>query len=147
MQFSEQKFLDAGSLQNAIGAEVRGKVDGAFDSGYLMTATVNGKLFRGVLFAPGLGPIPRGPILAQNPHMALAQPLPNHSNHLEPRVRLFQQPMKSSSLGPGQSFPHQVARPFPVFRASSSNMPKEPSLRSDLQGVVLTLGGPGSSQH
>ncbi|XP_024019116.1 acyl-CoA-binding domain-containing protein 4 [Morus notabilis] len=147
MQFSEQKFLDAGSLQNAIGAEVRGKVDGAFDSGYLMTATVNGKLFRGVLFAPGLRPTPRGPILAQNPHMALAQPLPNHSNHLEPRVRLFQQPMKSSSLGSGQSFPHQVARPFPVFRASSSNMPKEPSLRSDLQGVVLTLGGPGSSQH
>ena len=35
-----------------LGAEVRGKVDGAFDSGFLMTATVNGKIFRGVLFAP-----------------------------------------------------------------------------------------------
>lgn len=35
-----------------IGAEVRGTVDGAFDSGYLMTANVNGQLFRGVLFAP-----------------------------------------------------------------------------------------------
>lgn len=33
-------------------AEVRGKVDGTFDSGLLMTATVNGKIFRGVLFAP-----------------------------------------------------------------------------------------------
>lgn len=38
------------SLQ--IGAEVRGTVDGAFDSGYLMTANVDGQLFRGVLFAP-----------------------------------------------------------------------------------------------
>ncbi|XP_011092156.1 acyl-CoA-binding domain-containing protein 4-like isoform X2 [Sesamum indicum] len=38
--------------RNLIGAEVRGQVDGAFDSGYLMTATVNGKVFRGVLFAP-----------------------------------------------------------------------------------------------
>jgi len=35
-----------------IGAEVRGKVDGAFDSGLLMTAVVNGRVFRGVLFAP-----------------------------------------------------------------------------------------------
>ncbi|GMN44040.1 hypothetical protein TIFTF001_013235 [Ficus carica] len=147
MQFSGQKLLDAGPVQNAIGAEVRGKVDGAFDSGYLMTATVNGKLFRGVLFAPGLGPVPRGPILAQNPHVAMAQPLPNHSNHPEPRLRLFQQPMKSAGVGSGQSFPHQVARPFPVFRASSSSLPREPSLRSDLQGVVLTLGGPGSNQH
>lgn len=34
-----------------MGAEVRGQVDGTFDSGYLMTATVNGKVFRGVLFA------------------------------------------------------------------------------------------------
>ncbi|KAL5654286.1 hypothetical protein ACJX0J_033605, partial [Zea mays] len=35
-----------------IGAEVHGTIDGAFDSGYLMTAVVNGQLFRGVLFAP-----------------------------------------------------------------------------------------------
>jgi hypothetical protein len=35
-----------------IGAEVQGTIDGAFDSGYLMTAVVNGQLFRGVLFAP-----------------------------------------------------------------------------------------------
>lgn len=35
-----------------MGAEVHGKVDGAFDSGFLMTATVNGKIYRGVLFAP-----------------------------------------------------------------------------------------------
>lgn len=35
-----------------IGAEVHGTVDGAFDSGYLVTAVVSGQLFRGVLFAP-----------------------------------------------------------------------------------------------
>ena len=35
-----------------IGAEVQGTIDGAFDSGYLMTAVVNRQLFRGVLFAP-----------------------------------------------------------------------------------------------
>lgn len=35
-----------------MGAEVRGTVDGAFDSGYLMTAVVNGQIFRGVLFSP-----------------------------------------------------------------------------------------------
>ncbi|PON48201.1 BTB-kelch protein [Parasponia andersonii] len=151
MQFSalEQKLLDSGSKQNPIGAEVHGKVDGAFDSGYLMTATVNGKLFRGVLFAPGLGAFPRGPILAQNPHIhAASHPFPS-SNPAEPRVRLFQQPMKNSSPGSGQSFQqtHQMARPCPVIRAPSSSLPKEPSLRSDLQGVILTLGGPGSSQH
>lgn len=31
---------------------MHGKVDGAFDSGYLMTAVVNGRTFRGVLFPP-----------------------------------------------------------------------------------------------
>lgn len=40
------------SLALQVGAEVSGKVDGVFDSGLLMTATVNGKIFRGVLFAP-----------------------------------------------------------------------------------------------
>lgn len=39
-----------------IGADVQGKVDGAFDSGYLMTATVNGRVFRGVLFAQVTAP-------------------------------------------------------------------------------------------
>jgi hypothetical protein len=43
-------MVTASHLQ--IGAEVHGTIDGAFDSGYLMTAVVNGQLFRGVLFAP-----------------------------------------------------------------------------------------------
>ncbi|KAJ7285371.1 hypothetical protein O6H91_05G044500 [Diphasiastrum complanatum] len=37
-------------LPNLVGSEVRGLVDGAFDSGYLMTAQLNGQVFRGVLF-------------------------------------------------------------------------------------------------
>jgi hypothetical protein len=39
-----------------IGAEVHGTIDGTFDSGYLMTAIVNGQLFRGVMFAPVSNP-------------------------------------------------------------------------------------------
>ncbi|KAL8166338.1 hypothetical protein V2J09_007837 [Rumex salicifolius] len=42
-----------------IGAEVRGKVDGAFDSGYLMTAYIDGRVFRGVLFSPVYGVVHR----------------------------------------------------------------------------------------
>ncbi|RZC56291.1 hypothetical protein C5167_015137 [Papaver somniferum] len=40
-----------------------GKVDGAFDSGCLMTANVNGKILRGILFAPGNGFVPRDAVL------------------------------------------------------------------------------------
>lgn len=153
-----------------------------------MTATVNGKLFRGVLFPPvsfqnsmilkdfalvlalhviwtsfrplcvnqGPGAIPRGPgsILSHNSSsltssqvpVAIAQPLPN-SSHSEPPYKLSHQPIKNSIPGSGQSVRQaQVGRPFPIIRATSSSLPKEPSLRSDLQGVVLTLGGPGSSK-
>lgn len=46
------KLIHFYTLTLQIGAEIHGKVDGAFDSGYLMTAMVNGKVFRGVLFAP-----------------------------------------------------------------------------------------------
>lgn len=47
------------AVPNLAGAEVRGTVDGVFDSGYLITAQVNGQLFRGVLFSPGPGIIAR----------------------------------------------------------------------------------------
>ncbi|KAF3454140.1 hypothetical protein FNV43_RR04587 [Rhamnella rubrinervis] len=147
-------LLEAGPIQNLIGAEVRGKVDGAFDSGLLMSATVNGKLFRGVLFAPGPGAIPRGPILAHNSSslmgqipVAVAQPFPK-SNYAEPPFKLTQQPMMKNSLAvSGQIFRQaQVGRQYPVIRATPSSSPKEPRLRSDLHGVVLTLGGPGSTK-
>ncbi|KAF7022416.1 hypothetical protein CFC21_035175 [Triticum aestivum] len=58
-QRHEMQFLTAEAKQQhrpsgppLIGAEVHGTVDGAFDSGYLVTAVVSGQLFRGVLFAP-----------------------------------------------------------------------------------------------
>ncbi|KAG6646756.1 uncharacterized protein LOC122314710 isoform X1 [Carya illinoinensis] len=142
-----QKSLEGGPVQNLIGAEVRGKVDGAFDSGLLMTATINGKTFRGVLFAPAPGVVARGAILAQDTspminQIAVAQPFPN-SNHAEP-FKSLQQPIKYPMPESSHSFQQaQVTRPYPVMRAASSPA-KEPKLRSDLQGVVLTLGGPGS---
>ncbi|XP_039134922.1 uncharacterized protein LOC120272220 [Dioscorea cayenensis subsp. rotundata] len=50
-----------------IGAEVHGVVDGASDSGYLMTANVNGQIFQGVLFAPVTGfAVPRPPMYSQS---------------------------------------------------------------------------------
>ncbi|KAK9291763.1 hypothetical protein L1049_019713 [Liquidambar formosana] len=146
---AEQKSLEAGTIQNLIGAEVRGKVDGAFDSGYLMTANVNGKIFRGVLFAPGPGPALRGAVLGQNPsspttQRAATRSYPN-SNHTEPAFfKASQQPMTLSTPESGQSFHQsQVTRPSPVIRTTPS-LTREPKVRSDLQGIVLTLGGPGS---
>ncbi|KAM2663830.1 hypothetical protein EV1_010336 [Malus domestica] len=149
MQFQavEQKHLEAGPIQNMMGAEVQGKVDGAFDSGFLMTAMVNGKIYRGVLFAPGPQIISRRPTFVQNPSSSTSQipiseakPFPN-SNHHEPPLKLSEQPMRNSmpESGLGLRQP-QVARPFSVIRANPS-VAKE---RSDLPGVFLTLGGPGS---
>lgn len=79
--------------------------------------------------------------------MAVAQPFPN-SSHAGLPFKLSQQPlMKNSISSSGQSFPQaQVGRPYPVIRTPPSSSPKEPRLRSDLHGVVLTLGGPGSSK-
>ncbi|PQP96114.1 hypothetical protein Pyn_37868 [Prunus yedoensis var. nudiflora] len=146
----EQKTYEAVPVQNLIGAEVQGKVDGAFDSGFLMTATVNGRLYRGVLFAPGAGIISRVPTLAQSTSsstsqipIAIAQPFQN-PNRTEPPLKLSEQPMKNSMPGSGLGLRQpQVARPFSVIRATSS-LAKENNLRSDLPGVFLSLGGPGS---
>lgn len=83
-------------------------------------------------------------MLAQSPstsHIAGAQPIPN-SNHHE-HSKPSQQPMSFSVPESGHSYRQaQVTRPYPVVRANPS-LGKEPKLRSDLQGVVLTLG-PGS---
>ncbi|XP_034220966.1 acyl-CoA-binding domain-containing protein 5-like isoform X2 [Prunus dulcis] len=146
----EQRTYEAVPVQNLIGAEVQGKVDGAFDSGFLMTATVNGRLYRGVLFAPGAGIISRVPTVAQSTSsstsqipIAIAQPFPN-PNRTEPPLKLSEQPMKNSMPGSGLGLRQpQVARPFSVIRATSS-LAKENNLRSDLPGVFLSLGGPGS---
>ncbi|KAJ4841999.1 hypothetical protein Tsubulata_029895 [Turnera subulata] len=140
----ELKPMEVGSVQNLVGAEVRGKVDGVFDSGLLMTAAVNGKIFRGVLFAPAAGIVPRGAILAQSPshptiQAPIAQPFAN-SRHVEP-LKPSHQPMPLSRPDSGHGFrPTQISRACPIIRAAPT---KESKLPSDLQGVVLTLGGPG----
>ncbi|WOL11796.1 rab9 effector protein with kelch motifs-like isoform X1 [Canna indica] len=115
-----------------IGAEVRGTVDGAFDSGYLMTANVNGQIFRGVLFAPG--PVVVAPRPAVNTHTTVFQ----HSSapHAIPiHVRQPRQPiacgLPESAHGMKQTQQVQVVKAQPV------------KFKSDLQDVVLTLGGPG----
>ncbi|KAJ7973263.1 BTB-kelch protein [Quillaja saponaria] len=144
---ADQKTLEARPIQNLIGAEVRGKVDGAFDSGFLMTATVNGRIFRGVLFSPVHGIVSRGNTLVQNSSFRSqftnnTQPFPI-SNHVD-KVRHSQQPVTSSVPESCQrSQKAQVTRPFPIITATPS-LAKDQKIRSDLQGVVLTLGGPAS---
>ncbi|CAN6581833.1 unnamed protein product [Malus baccata var. baccata] len=144
MQFQavESKHFEAGPIQNMMGAEVQGKVDGAFDSGFLMTAMVNGRLYRGVLFAPGPEIISRRPNFASTSQIPIseAKPFPN-SNHLEPPLKLSEQPMRNSVPGSALGLRQpQATRPFSPVRANPS-VAKE---RSDLPGVFLTLGGPGS---
>ena len=96
--------------------------------------------------APGV--TSRGTTLAQNPlpqttHIAAAQPFPNQK-HLE-SSKPSQQPITYSMPESSHSFQQApVTRPFPVVRAAPA-LAREPKLRSDLQGVVLTLGGPGSA--
>ncbi|GAB2229010.1 hypothetical protein Droror1_Dr00023145 [Drosera rotundifolia] len=114
-------------FQNVMGADVQGKVDGVFDSGYLMTATINGRTFRGVLFTPGPGLLYRGtPPSSPNP--------PQVSNISGSYARTKLAPSRNLSVG-------NVAQP------SMSNGPAtfpgaESSLGSDLRDAVLTLGGP-----
>ncbi|KAM7273241.1 hypothetical protein ACFE04_027905 [Oxalis oulophora] len=144
----EQKHAEAGSPQTLVGADVRGKVDGAFDSGLLMTATVNGRLFRGVLFAPGPGGIiPQVPRPAQNPsppcYFPSAQPFSssNHQEYRKPCQKPASFSRPDSYNGVGQA---QMTRPNLGTR-NSPFLIKEAKVKSDLQGVVLTLG-PGSAR-
>ncbi|XP_073265284.1 uncharacterized protein [Populus alba] len=135
--------MEPGCTQNLVSAEVRGKVDGAFDSGLLMTATVNGKIFRGVLFSPAPGFVSRGAILAQN-HASPATQIPivhqfpnsNHTDTLKPSHHPTTFSGQESSHSSRQT---QVTRTYPVIRAAPS-LAEESNPRSDLQGVVLTLG-------
>ncbi|KAJ6918049.1 hypothetical protein NC651_012309 [Populus alba x Populus x berolinensis] len=133
-----------------------------------MTATVNGNNFRGVLFSPvsssllpsfavyfelALKPnfiycfVSRGAILAQN-HASPATQIPivhqfpnsNHTITLKPSHHPKTFSGQESSHSSRQT---QVARTYPVIRAVPS-LAEESNPRSDLQGVVLTLGGPAS---
>lgn len=138
---TEGRSSNQSAFQNMIGAEVQGKVDGAFDSGYLMTATVNGRIFRGVLFAPGPSIMCRG----SNSCGQIPVSQPCSSNRASTyRKSPILQPVKSPGLGSINKLEHvKVDLSSPVFRAVPPT-DRELRERSDLQGVVLTLGGPGS---
>ncbi|KAK2403245.1 Galactose oxidase/kelch repeat superfamily protein [Trifolium repens] len=144
-QALEPKPASRGYTQQLIGAEVRGKVDGAFDSGFLMTAVVNGRLFRGVLFAPGAG--------VAEPNCSLpclfpsTQPLMN-SNHVDnarDSEKVTNYSRSESCYGLRQPL---HALPSPITKgAAIVSLPEEHKIRSDLQGLALTLGGPTSGNH
>ncbi|KAM7470048.1 hypothetical protein LguiA_008231 [Lonicera macranthoides] len=133
--------------QNLIGAEIHGKVDGSFDSGYLMTANVNGRIFRGVLFTPGPEVVYGGAILGQN-HSSLpshiGQPNPQ-LNHINPSsTRHTKHPSSIHAPESCQSFRQAQARQASPGIGTHSTLGQDPKVRSELQGVVLTLGGPGN---
>uniref|UniRef100_A0A9I9CIL9 Acyl-CoA-binding domain-containing protein 4 n=1 Tax=Cucumis melo TaxID=3656 RepID=A0A9I9CIL9_CUCME len=132
----EHKSLETGLIQNMIGSEVRGRVDGAFDSGFLMTATVNGK---------GPGVFSRASIVTESSPLP-TNTLPNsNSNHVERSKSLQQRPSVLVPESSGQSFRQAQLispPPVPIIKPTPSSLPVK--LRDDLQGVFLTLGGPGN---
>ncbi|KAL6513308.1 hypothetical protein OROGR_020794 [Orobanche gracilis] len=136
----ESLSLEAGKVRNLIGAEVCGQVDGAFDSGYLMTATVNGKVFRGVLFAPGADS--KGATRDQHPISSTQRISVNRANSVQNYSSVaYPRPVQGAvkMLAPierNRSSPEDgVSLPFGKY----SNADRE------LQGVVLTLASPGSN--
>ncbi|XP_077219331.1 uncharacterized protein LOC143853450 [Tasmannia lanceolata] len=152
---ADQKPSQRSAIPPLIGAEVHGTVDGAFDSGYLMTANVNGQILRGVLFTPGPCVVTRA-VLPQNPTLTSPfvnahtysnsnpnsnpNPNPNHGNPA------YVRPQHHASFAMPESG-HNIrqAHPPSAVRATPS-LAKPTRANSDLQGVVLTLGGPGGCQ-
>ncbi|KAL4579818.1 hypothetical protein LXL04_015985 [Taraxacum kok-saghyz] len=145
---TEHRNFDPMCVQNLIGADVHGKVDGAFDSGYLVTATVNGRIFRGVLFPPGPEIVSRGAFRGQNrrtptSHMGQRNQHTNrafirHANYVPSHG-----PEPSQHLYPQEQ---HVRRQSPVVTSvpALSLGREQGKVQNELHGVVLTLGGPGS---
>ncbi|XP_068660021.1 acyl-CoA-binding domain-containing protein 4-like isoform X2 [Aristolochia californica] len=134
---SDHKAPERQVIPSLIGAKVHGTVDGAFDSGYLMTANVNGQILRGVLFAPGPGIVPRA-FVPQTTCVAtpvvVAQPCPGPAQASAPYAR-----PQPQAISPGLESGHHIqpSESMAVCRPT----PKRAKLNSDdLQGVVLTLG-------
>ncbi|XP_068662718.1 uncharacterized protein [Aristolochia californica] len=131
---SDHKARERQVIPPLIGAEVHGMVDGAFDSGYLMTANVNGQILRGVLFSPGPAIVTRA-IVPQTTSLTapavVAQPYPcpvqAKATYTRPQPQAISRGLESGH--------HIHSTP------SSRPTPKPAKLNSDLQGVVLTLGG------
>ncbi|KAK9692159.1 hypothetical protein RND81_09G244700 [Saponaria officinalis] len=147
---SETRVVNHVSNQNLIGADVQGKVDGAFDSGYLMTATVNGRTFRGVLFAQAPNMSCRG--ANQSRITSCGQTPPSQLGTNFDRGSIYRRnPINHLNVSRSQEcnisprVVHEKANDCtPVFRTVSSR-DQELRDRSDLQGVVLTLGAPAFS--
>ncbi|KAL5700845.1 hypothetical protein ACHQM5_026248 [Ranunculus cassubicifolius] len=129
-----------GEPQSVIGAEIHGKVDGAFDSGYLMTANVNGRIMRGVLFTPGTVYTSRGSMLPEMPNHFVTQQYVNPNCIGSTYGRASQVPKTLTS----SEYNHHLMRKqsYPVLRTNDSSLQRSSSrLNNDLQDVVLTLGG------
>jgi Rab9 effector protein with kelch motifs len=152
-----------------IGAEVHGTIDGTFDSGYLMTAVVNGQLFRGVLFAPVSKSIRKQStdypgfelvldvshfgFSSQGPGVTVPRPTAHHQILTSSTVPPQQHPLLAHAI-PVHARPvpqvtgfvlpdcaHLARQGFPAKAVKSE--PERGS--SDLHDVVLTLGGPGGA--
>lgn len=151
IQFSatDQIPSEAVQLETPIGTDVYGIVDGVFDSGYLMTATVNGRVFRGVLFSAGPEVTSSGARLGKNTSSPTSQIMRQnpYSNHIKPNfLRHFQQSTAIQAPEPNQNFQQACdSSKQNSFVQSSLLLGRDLKARSELQGVVLTLGAPGSS--
>ncbi|KAL5222684.1 hypothetical protein ABZP36_027397 [Zizania latifolia] len=126
-----------------IGAEVHGTVDGAFDSGYLMTAVVNGQLFRGVLFAPGPGVTAPRPTMHHQILTSSAVPPPQQRPMLAHAIPVHARPVPQATGFVLPDCSHHARQGFPAAKAIK---PEPERGSSDLHDVVLTLGGPGAGK-
>ncbi|XP_062197307.1 acyl-CoA-binding domain-containing protein 4-like isoform X1 [Phragmites australis] len=124
-----------------IGAEVHGTIDGAFDSGYLTTAVVNGQLFRGVLFAPGPGVTGPRPTVHHQILTSSAVP-PQQRPSLAHAIPVHARPVPQATGFVLPDCTRHGRQGFPAKAVKS-----EPERGSnDLHDVVLTLGGPGGGK-
>ncbi|XP_024530809.1 uncharacterized protein LOC9632192 [Selaginella moellendorffii] len=103
-------------VPNIVGSEVRGIVDGAFDSGYLMTAQINGQVFRGVLFCPGPS------------HAAVHRP-PLCNSHPKPSSStiVMAAPQSASSTPPSPVSATLVGYPVHFSNAVAVDSPNRPN--------------------
>ncbi|CAO2184818.1 unnamed protein product [Urochloa humidicola] len=125
-----------------IGAEVHGTIDGAFDSGYLMTAVVNGQLFRGVLFAPGPGVTAPRPAVHHHQILTSSAVPPQQRPLLAHAIPVHARPVPQATGFVLPDCAHHARQGFPAKAVKS-----EPERgNSDLHDVVLTLGGPGGGK-
>ncbi|KAH1195832.1 Rab9 effector protein with kelch motifs [Glycine soja] len=149
LQAAEQKSMGRGPIQHLIGAEVRGRVDGPFDSVSLSPAAVNGRIFRGVIFSPGAaGVVSKGGSVEPKCSLTSSFPFSSqaylNSNHVGNLTASQQAPIRLHAEPCHGSWQTPVALPFPIIRGTPSVVSKENKINSDLQGLVLTLGGPAS---